>query len=304
MKLKTNIQAYNFLELIAISGEFPVTNIDRLAGGSEYKKKMIYHLKKSGLIRKYSKDKTHSYKLTVAGKKLLLENNYVRLAFFLTGDIETNLHKSELFRRLRLHKIAQTHLIMQKAGIHIFRDIKTPVFSSEFSIVSSERHSYSEIITPAFYDSKEIKTLLGEKSTKIMSSRLVGVLLTSKDIFAVYNTGDSLMKWGHKIEQRTKMMFCLYFSKTNFDYAGHNIKSIMIGSDMDMAVKIFESDGCGKQCLLNIDDIYDGMYFIPNDENGDMLFNILSNPKIQNEVHNLLMENLTLASCNDLSRTF
>jgi hypothetical protein len=60
-------QAYMILSLIAISGELPTNQINRLPGGGEYKNKLIKNLKNKKLINTYYKDKLRGYKLTVNG---------------------------------------------------------------------------------------------------------------------------------------------------------------------------------------------------------------------------------------------
>ena len=63
-------------------------------------------LKKSGLLRTYYRDKLRGYRLGVRAKNRLLDNWPERFAPYLTGDTDTNRLKSEIGRRLRLHRLA------------------------------------------------------------------------------------------------------------------------------------------------------------------------------------------------------
>jgi hypothetical protein len=114
--LEKSTQAHQLLELIAISGEFPAGALHRLTGANSYKEKLITGLKGEKLIRTHYKNKLRGYRLTTTAKRMLLEENYDRFSFFLEGNVETNLLKSEITRRLRLHRISEVYLTMHNAG--------------------------------------------------------------------------------------------------------------------------------------------------------------------------------------------
>lgn len=113
-------QAGRLLELTAVCGELP--------GSTSYKEALLTSLKKAGLLRTFYKDSLRGYRLGRQAKKLLLAERPERFSSYLTGNVDTNLLKSELPRRLRLHRIAETYIAMQNAGVSIFRDEKPPCF--------------------------------------------------------------------------------------------------------------------------------------------------------------------------------
>lgn len=110
------------LELVAICGEVPASLLDRLPGSDSYKKAVVSSLKKDGLLRTYYRDKVRSYRISRKAKTALLSIMPERYSFYLTGNSDTNVLKSEIVRRLRLHRIAESYLLMQNAGVSIFRD--------------------------------------------------------------------------------------------------------------------------------------------------------------------------------------
>ena len=185
---------YHLLALTAISGEFPADQLKRLRGSDYYKESVITALKKDGYLRTYYRDKLRGYRLGVKAKATLLSESPDLFTFYLTGETDTNRLKSEVNRRLRLHRIAQAYVTMENAGAAVFRNEKPDIFSSEGSPVG-------EIEAPAFYNSREIKEV-GIDFTKIRSSRSVGVLLAPAGIFVTYNCGPGLMKWRYKSELR------------------------------------------------------------------------------------------------------
>ena len=190
--LRPNTQKYQLLELIGISGEFPVDQLNRLFSSPSYAEKVITELKTDKLIRTHYKDKLRGYRLTKRGKEMLLSNHPARFQCFFTGSTETNHIRSEVSRRLRLHQKAQTYLTFSHVRIPFYYDEKSQIFSPE-------REATTLQSLPCFYSSREIKEL-GEVTLKIKSSRSLGILLAQHCVYAVYNTGSSILKWEHKTE--------------------------------------------------------------------------------------------------------
>ena len=98
-------------------------------------------LKKSGLLRTYYRDRLRGYRLGAKAKAALLDGWPERFSSYLTGDTDTNRLKSEVNRRLRLYRLAETYVTMDNAGIGLFQDEKPKVFSPQGSIPSRERPS-------------------------------------------------------------------------------------------------------------------------------------------------------------------
>ena len=190
--LRPNTQKYQLLELIGISGEFPADQLNRLFSSPSYAEKVITELKTDKLIRTHYKDKLRGYRLTKRGKEILLSNHPARFQCFFTGSTETNHIRSEVSRRLRLHQKAQTYLTFSHVRIPFYYDEKPQIFSLEREDIGLQS-------LPCFYSSREIKEL-GEVTLKIKSSRSLGILLAQHCVYAVYNTGSSILKWEHKTE--------------------------------------------------------------------------------------------------------
>ena len=144
-------------------------------------------LKKSGLLRTYYRDRLRGYRLGAKAKAALLDGWPERFSPYLTGDTDTNRLKSEVNRRLRLHRLAETYITMDNAGAGLFQDEKPKVFSPQ-------GYHGEAIEYPAFYSSREVKEM-GIDTTQVRSSRFTGVLLAPTGIYVTYNSGAALMKW-------------------------------------------------------------------------------------------------------------
>ena len=115
--------------MVGLCGEFPSGQLNRLIESDSYAEKVVTDLKQSKLIRTHYKDGLRGYRLTKRAKELLLSQNSCRFQNYLTGNAETNLIRSELPRRLRLHQKAETYLTLSHTGIPFFPDEKPLLFS-------------------------------------------------------------------------------------------------------------------------------------------------------------------------------
>lgn len=273
---------YHLLALTAISGEFPADQLKRLRGSDYYKESVITALKKDGLLRTYYRDKLRGYRLGARAKAVLLSERPGQFAFYLTGDTDTNHLKSEVNRRLRLHRIAQAYVTMENAGAAVFRDEKPEIFSPEGSPVS-------EIEAPAFYNSREIKDV-GIDFTKIRSSRSVGVLLAPAGIFITYNCGAGLMKWRYKSELRMKtlMWTVLCQQRLASQFCPDDVSGLVLGDGMEPAYQMLTSNGGRKHDCFMLDGCYDHFFYVTNDRQGEALLRLLCDAGQKAELNRIL----------------
>lgn len=114
---------YELLSLTAICGEVPCACSSHLTASESYRKKVVTSLTHDKLLRIFSRQHLRGYRLGVRGKRLLLQQEPARFEFYLSGCSDTNAIKSEVSRRIRLHRIAQTYIIphiAEKATFHSF----------------------------------------------------------------------------------------------------------------------------------------------------------------------------------------
>lgn len=211
-----NTLSYLLLTLTALCGEYPISQISRLPGGPAYLESMVTSLRQSGLLHTFSKDGLRGLRLTSPAKRLLLADAPEWFSAYLTGSSEPNKLKSEIPRRLRLHRMAEILTIMHNADIPAFPWEKAP-----FSAASQSA------AIPAYYTSREVKEI-GPQGAKIKSSRATGILLTDGGIFLTYNTAKVQMKWEYKAELRFKALL-----QTEGVMPDAEISGIVFGSTME-----------------------------------------------------------------------
>lgn len=277
------------LMLTALSGELPANQASRLSSPT-YMENVVKDLKRGGFLRSYYKDKLRGYRLTAKAKALLLEAYPHRFDFFLTGSSETNQPKSEITRRLRLHRMAESLVTMHRAGVLIFRDEKPEVFYPE----GTGRAPLLRIDAPAFYNSREVKEL-GTEFVKIRGARMVGVLLTRGNAFVVYNTGSANCRWEYKSEMRTKalMKTVLCQQRLAGQYAPNAVQGILLGEDMEMAYELLTGQENGQHNYFVMDGNYDSFHYIPNNHDGEVILKILCDAGRSAQLQGVLSQNLS-----------
>lgn len=279
---KRDTQAYQLLELTAICGEFPADLLFRLPGSSSYKETIIWSLKKKRLLRTYYRDKLRGYRLGSRAKAFLLNDQPQRFSFYLTGNSDTNMLKSEVTRRLRLHRIAEIYVMMQNAGIAIFRDEKPLVFAPGSSPVT-------RLNIPAFYNSREIKEL-GVETVKIRGSRMVGALLAPSGVFLTYNGNSNIAKWDYRAEQRAQALLQIVLCQQRLSpqYAHHKVSGLLFGNGLEPFFQILSSADSSTRCFFLLDGNYEHFYYLTNDFYGEVMLKLLCDPDKIDELNRIL----------------
>lgn len=280
---------YLILVLTAISGELPTSLIERLPGGQFYKEVVITQLKRNKLLRTYYRNGLRALRITSAAKSLLLHDKPEHFRLYLTGNAETNTLKTELSRRVRLHRMAEILVLMLNSEVLVLPWEKEPVFHP-----MQFRKPHSEFPLPAYYNSREMKEL-GDSAKKIRGSRATGVLVTGTGIFTVYNTADSQMKWGYKEEMRLKALLktelCLHRLPCCFQKAP--ICGILFGNTMELLYSIMTSVNAGKRNYFILDGNYDAFHYLTCDHRGEVILQLLCHPAQRSALDDILQQNLS-----------
>ena len=303
------------MEITAISGEFPASNISRLIPAQSYAKKVISNLTSDNLIKQVSAGGLKGYRLTSKGKRSLITDNPARFAAFLRGTVETNKMRSGYERRLRLHSLAEVCLLMAGANVEIFADVKPKLFMPNEPPIPSQPHNGSSedgkppkvnspviqgnpsqyppvlIANPCFYTSREQK---GQDDNTIRGSRAAGTLLTPNHVYAVYNTGNVESRWSEKIEQRFKAEIqdniCrkLLFHQ----YQGETVNGIMIGADMETLEKYLTAKEKQQTAYHFLTKVFKSSYYITNDSHGEAQLRLLCDIEKIKGLKNVLSKGL------------
>ena len=291
--MDTSSKAYKLLSLIAISGECSKDVYPFLYLTDSYNEKLMTRLKSDGLIKIHYKDKLRGIRLTRRGKDLLLSLSPERFSNNLTDNSETNRPRSDLPRRLRLQQASIAYAMLQCAGIPVYPEEKPALFSGN-------PQDSAKFALPLFYTAREWKEL-GAETIKINNSRSLGILLCEDALYVLYFTGDHPIKWEYRTELRLKA-FLNYHLKQDI-FAGlcqkntdYPIKAIFLGSPMDSARILMESNGGFQKSYFYLDGSFDFMHFLPVSMEGITMLKLLSSPALQSTLNTLLLSDLELVN--------
>ena len=290
--MDTSSSAYRLLSLIALSGECGTEVLSYMGISESYGEKLITKLKDDNYIKTHYKDRLRGYRLTNRGKKLLLDMNPDRFLFYLSGNTDTNRPRSDIPRRLRLQQTAIVYAMMLNAGVTVFRDEKPLLFQEG-------NHEKYQLPLPVFYQSREIKEL-GAEAIKINNSRTIGILFTQKCIYAVFYTGEALIKWEYRTELKVKTMLQHHItrgvlSKDHISPCYHPdtpIKAIFLGKDMDTSLKLLTSKGGFQKSYFYLDTSFDYFHYLPVTPAGETLLRLLYSLELRAALKKLLLSDL------------
>ncbi|MEH2939453.1 hypothetical protein [Lawsonibacter sp. JLR.KK007] len=274
------------LTLTALSGEFPTAQVSRLPSTGAYQEKILKSLKGEKLLRTYYRDGLRALRLTTTAKKLLVDKWPDRFLPYLSGSTETNVLKSEVPRRLRLHRMAEVLVTMLNADVLVFPWEKPAVFSP------TPLSAAPCIDRPAYYSSREVKGL-GAQAVKIRGSRSTGLLLTDGAIFTIYNTGPFAMKWEYKSEMRLKAMLQTELCQRRLpgQYQNAVLSAIVFGQDMERMIPLM-NDGGGQRDYFVLDGNYQHFYYLTSDHKGELILRLLCDAEQRTVLDDILSQDL------------
>lgn len=276
------------LTLTALSGEFPISQINRLPGSASYKESAVKKLKKNRLLRTYYRDGLRGLRLTASAKRLLLNDQPDRYLPFLSGETSTNAPKYAVPHRLRLHRMAEVFVTMMNTGILVLPWEKESIFHS--TPISAE----FRVEQPTYFTSREVKEI-GAQAAKIRNSRSTGVLLTDRHIFITYNTAASEMKWDYKAEMRVKALLQIELCQRLLpkQYRNAELSAIVFGANMEQMEVLM---GIGSRLAHNyfvLDGNFEHFYYLTNDYQGEVILKLLCEAELKELLDQILMENLS-----------
>ena len=171
--------------------------------------------------------------------------------------------------------------MMYRNGINIFSDDKPKLYAP---IADSSQSSQS-----SYYTSYEVKDI-GEDGIKINNTRFNGLLRCQAGDYLLYNMGTGLNKWEKAAEDRAVN---LIGSRLHT-----RVRQIMMGHNMDLALKMLKSEGRKQDQYFRIDEMTDSMCYIPISMEGDFLLcmNYLSDS--MNRLKYSVLQKMNLKPCS------
>lgn len=278
---------YLLLTLIALSGEFPTTQVRRLPGSATYADSIVKRLKREKLIRTYYRDGLRGLRLTAQAKRLMAKNQPDWFLPLFTGDTMTNAPKYTVPHRLRLHRMTEVLVTMLNAGVIVFPWEKPVVFSP------TPLPAPPCVEQTCYFSSREMKNI-GLASNKIRNSRAAGLLLAPDSIFAVYNSGSSEMKWEYNAEIRLQTMIQTELRQRllHIQFADAEQGAIMFGADMDRLPPLMGMRDGSRQKQFVLSGSFRRCHFLTSDDHGEIVLRLLCDPDARTILDSSLSQGL------------
>lgn len=173
--------------------------------------------------------------------------------------------KTEIEKRLRLHRMSKVWVFLWKTGIPIFRSQKPELFCSDSENGRGQA---------AYYGSLEFKGL----TDAIKGSRACGIMLSGESGYIIYHTLAQKMRWAKKMERSMRSFVERECMKAG---ALKRIDAVIMGDTIEFLVELLESDGGIKGNLFQVDDIYENYYYIPTIESAKIQVKLLTDKEKQ-----------------------
>lgn len=273
-----NSAAHRLLTYIAIAGDFPTAALSRVLGDSRYRERVITTLRQKRFITTHAADGLYAYRLTSAGRAYLLSTIPERCSPFL---IPPSAPKSEYRRRVRNHRVCESYIFMEAAGVQIFPDLKPWPFAAHLQPGSA-----------AYYGAREVRACNPE-AAKIKNARFAGVLRAPSGPWLVYNTGDSPMKWEPRAEQRSKAYVSQSLGAAGTLVHLEDIMGMMLGRDMDCGYQLLTSNGGAKRAYFRVDSTFSRFPFLPLNDEGALALKLILDPALDGRLRQILLAGQT-----------
>ena len=283
-RLQENKKLINILIVIALVGEMPLAAASQL-GSHEAYRKMFYELEKKQVYENTKNKKQMCVKLiNMSDKGKLRRCRLFKKAIPILDWLGLKKYYEETFpnnrvsggeqNRFRNDMIAESVMMMLEANIEVV-PTKLPILRLNNRFDSFNGKS-------CFYTTRHIKKTLNKGINKILSSRIVGALFAGSNVYAVYNTRSSAIKWKGMNELKTRLILT-DLARINADVSECD-SAIIFGKDDKTILNSFFNNAEFKDKDFRFDKIYNNVYAIPQSPRGIEMLQLFKMPNFQEKI--------------------
>ena len=262
--------AEKILIALCYSGEFAYSSLDMLDKNKIMLQRNARKLKAESYIGITGKGSEKSMRLKKKGRELIEErypelySHYMRITD--NGVVRTG--KANVTDLWRCHRLAEVIFMLQSAGIYFLQSHKPNIDNESIddAVILPEDSGF-------FYTSKEMKNVDEIAKYKVSFTRILGMLSTSSNHYALYNTNQGLMRWNNQGENKAQKMMEDLINKSFVSERREYVDSaILFGKNMDVPYKVLTSKRGKKNSrgfeFLSFDNTFPNMYFLTLDDYG------------------------------------
>ena len=283
-RLQENKKLINILTVIALVGEMPLAAASQL-GSHEAYRKMFYELEKKQVYENTKDKKKMCVKLiNMSDKGKLRRCRLYKKAIPILDWLELRRYYEETFpnnrvsggeqNRFRNDMVAEAVMMMLESDIEVL-----PTELPELRL-SNRYNSFNG--RSCFYSTRHLKRTLNKGINKIVSSRIVGALFSGNNVYAVYNTRSSPIKWKGMNELKTRFILT-DLARINADVSECN-SAIILGKDDKTILNSFFNNAECKDKDFRFDKIYQNVYAVPQSPRGIEMLQLFKIKNFQEKI--------------------
>ena len=297
MTLRPGSHAYSILSILSITGEIPVRSL-KLAGNERVLKALVHKMTEEQEYRfqpEWTEEKFRGKLLRITGKGRDKAVRLTKKALPILDWIHPGAYRyymasfwnhrfpGDKIHIDRIHRVAESVLMCQMAGIECRAYCLPPLQNQEIRRVVPAG--------PSCYLARDLKKVGGSEANKTKFTRLTGVVYSGKEVYAVYNTRNALMKWKGMGEFKA-LQNLIEITRLNAGISTLD-SAILFGESDETALKTLRETEKNHRLELRFDSIYQQIYFVPMNSFGARLLKILIIPGWKQRLMNLLFEKET-----------
>lgn len=299
-KYSSDMRVHQLLSLLSVVGEYPVASID-LFGDRRCNRRLITDLTAKQEFWNIDNDEVFDcVAIGLSGKgkykTIRLRKGAIPMLSWCGGEAyyeETYSEKkfsSKAENVDRNHRVAETVAMMQGAEIE-YRPWILPQLQTD---IRDEKN----IGEAVYYTSRKLKRTFDATEQLSGSTRFTGALITPTDCFVVYNTRESVMKWGHAGEYKSVNIIkeCVAYNTqinnvTKMILMGRGLEVVMetiVQSEREEAEEIRKNRNQKFKSHTSIPKVYRSVYYVPLSEFGQKMLKILTLPDYHDKLLRLI----------------
>lgn len=274
--------------IAALCGEISYDLPSRLGATSNYERHVRYLLYKEDYLRHSKENDIKSLFITGNGFERLSKDNPSRYKY-----VDTKI-RTEPARRYRRRLFGYTYCSLFNSDIEFLPDKKPYIFSRSrddpyvtqpYPLLLQNRLSSD----PVFYSSVEIKYELEDNVQQIRNSAMLGLILTDKDRYVLYNAHDCQYPMSYATELKVSLMT----SNGTFIQNKKDTAAIVLVSDMinAAALVIGNKDLNITPSMIIMNEAYKHIYLVPETEDGDTQLQVLCHEDLRDMIDITFEEN-------------
>ena len=282
--------AEKILITLCYSGEFAYSSLDMIDDNKVMLQRNARKLQAESYIGITGKGQNRTMRLKQKGRDVIKERypalyqHYVLMTD--NGVVRTG--KSNESYIWRTHRLAEMMILLQRAGIY-FLDTHKPRIDNK----SIDDAVYLPEGSGFFYTSKEMKGVDEIARYKVAFTRILGMIVTSSNQYALYNTNEGLIKWNNQGEHKAqKMMEDLVNKSFIYEHRANIDSAVLFGKNMEVALKVLNSKRGKKDFrgfeFLSFDNTFPNMYFLTLDDYGIFQIKLLISDKWEEKLGHIL----------------